>query len=109
MSLLNDYVRYETRRQFFSRGKNALAYAALGSLLGGSMKTLGAEQKPNALGLPHFPPKVKNIIYLHMVGGPSQMDLFDHKPQMAEYYDKDLPESIRAGQRLTTMTSGQKR
>ena len=44
-----------------------------------------------------------------MVGGPSQMDLYDYKPKMNEWYDKDLPESIRMGQRLTTMTSGQKR
>ncbi len=44
-----------------------------------------------------------------MVGGPSQMDLYDYKPQMGEWYDKDLPDSIRMGQRLTTMTSGQKR
>jgi hypothetical protein len=109
MSLFNDYIRYETRRQFFSRGKNALAYAALGSLLGGSTNLWGAELKRNKLGLPHFPPKVKNVIYLHMVGGPSQMDLYDYKPQMADHYDKDLPESIRMGQRLTTMTSGQKR
>jgi len=45
--------------------------------------------------LPHFPAKAKNIIYLHMVGGPSQMDLYDYKPVMSEWYDKDLPESIR--------------
>ena len=57
----------------------------------------------------HFPAKCKNIIYLHMVGGPAQMDLYDYKPKMEEYYDKDLPESIRKGQRLTTMTSGQAR
>ncbi len=44
-----------------------------------------------------------------MVGGPSQMDLFDYKPVMSEWYDKDLPESVRMGQRLTTMTSGQAR
>ena len=44
-----------------------------------------------------------------MVGGPSQMDLYDYKPKMDEWYDKDLPDSIRMGQRLTTMTSGQKR
>jgi hypothetical protein len=56
-----------------------------------------------------FPPKAKRVIYLHMVGGPSQMDLFDYKPQMQAWYDKDLPESIRKGQRLTTMTSGQAR
>jgi hypothetical protein len=59
--------------------------------------------------LPHFAPKTKNIIYLHMVGGPPQMDLFDYKPVMNDWYDKDLPESIRKGQRLTTMTSGQAR
>ncbi len=58
---------------------------------------------------PHFPGKVKHIIYLHMVGGPPQMDLYDYKPVMDEWYDKDLPESVRMGQRLTTMTSGQAR
>jgi hypothetical protein len=60
-------------------------------------------------GLPHFAPRAKHIIYLHMVGGPSQIDLYDHKPQMQAMFDKDLPESIRMGQRLTTMTSGQAR
>jgi hypothetical protein len=49
------------------------------------------------------------VIYLHMVGGPSQMDLFDYKPVMQDWYDKELPDSIRMGQRLTTMTSGQAR
>lgn len=113
MAPYNDYVRYETRRQFFARGKNVLGYAALSSLLGESLtnKLLAvgvpaAAEKPL---FPHFAPKAKQVIYLHMVGGPSQMDLFDYKPQMAEWYDKDLPESIRKGQRLTTMTSGQAR
>jgi hypothetical protein len=58
---------------------------------------------------PHFAPKAKRVIYLHMVGGPSQIDLFDYKPEMMKWYDKDLPDSIRNGQRLTTMTSGQAR
>ena len=58
---------------------------------------------------PHFAPKAKQIIYLHMVGGPSQLDLFDHKPGLADWYDKDLPPSVRGNQRLTTMTSGQSR
>ena len=57
----------------------------------------------------HFAPKAKHVIYLHMVGGPPQMDLYDYKPEMDEWYDKDLPDSVRMGQRLTTMTSGQKR
>jgi hypothetical protein len=60
-------------------------------------------------GLPHFAPKAKAVIYLHMNGAPSQMDLWDYKPQMAEYFDKDLPDSVRMGQRITTMTSGQAR
>jgi hypothetical protein len=66
------------------------------------------ERVPGAIG-PHFAPKAKRVIYLHMVGGPPQQDLYDYKPVMDDWYDKDLPESIRNGQRLTTMTSGQKR
>jgi hypothetical protein len=116
MSPLRDYVRYETRRQFFARGKNALGYAALSSLLSSTFSLWGDPPAApataaggGARGLPHFPPKVKNVIYLHMVGGPSQMDLFDYKPVMADWYDKDLPDTVRMGQRLTTMTSGQRR
>jgi hypothetical protein len=101
----------QTRRQFFARGKNVLGYAALTSLLGPSARLWSAqEQTPNRLAsLPHFPSKVRNVIYLHMVGGPSQMDLYDYKPVLKDWYDKDLPDSVRMGQRLTTMTSGQKR
>ncbi len=57
----------------------------------------------------HFPAKAKQVIYLHMVGGPAQMDLYDYKPRMNDFYDVDLPDSVRMGQRLTTMTSGQAR
>jgi hypothetical protein len=109
MHPFEDFQQLETRRQFFSRGKNALGYAALASLLGPAMKLWGEDAGPVSATLPHFPAKVKNIIYLHMVGGPSQMDLYDYKPVMKEWFDKDLPESIRMGQRLTTMTSGQAR
>jgi len=109
MNPIEQYKVLETRRQFFSRGKNALGYAALSSLLGPAMNLLAAEKGQGIPGLPHFPPKVKNVIYLHMVGGPSQLDLYDHKPTLPDWYDKDLPDSIRNGQRLTTMTSGQKR
>ena len=56
-----------------------------------------------------FAPKAKQVIYLHMVGGPPQMDMYDYKPVMGQWFDKDLPDSVRMGQRLTTMTSGQKR
>ncbi len=109
--LFEEYVRSETRRQFFRRGGDALGLAALASL--GMPLANGSETDSGATSglatLPHFPPKAKRVIYLHMVGGPSQMDLFDYKPQMNDWYDKDLPESVRNGQRLTTMTSGQAR
>jgi hypothetical protein len=109
MSLFDEYKRYETRRQFFARGKNVLGYAALSSLLGPALRLWSEEAAAGHPALPHFPAKVKNIIYLHMVGGPSQMDLYDYKPELKQWYDKDLPDSVRMGQRLTTMTSGQKR
>ncbi|MBC7852892.1 MAG: DUF1501 domain-containing protein, partial [Pirellulaceae bacterium] len=101
-----------TRRYFFQQGSHALGGAALASLLGSERQAAGADsaagQQPRKT-LQHFAAKAKHVIYLHMVGGPSQMDLFDYKPVMQEWYDKDLPESIRQGQRLTTMTSGQAR
>jgi hypothetical protein len=108
MSLLHEWNALETRRRFFGRGSNALGYAALSSLIGDVMTGTARASSAGSVG-PHFAPKAKRVIYLHMVGGPSQMDLFDYKPQMKAFYDKDLPESIRNGQRLTTMTSGQAR
>lgn len=103
-----------TRRHLLQSGSCLLGTAALHSLLqdtavagddGGGLETsLFPGQRPT-----HFPAKVRQVIYLHMVGGPSQMDLFDYKPQMQDWYDRDLPESVRNGQRLTTMTSGQAR
>ncbi|MBX7166193.1 MAG: DUF1501 domain-containing protein [Pirellulales bacterium] len=100
----------ETRRHFFGRAGHLLGWGALASLLpGGAAPARAATADNPTVGLQHFPGKAKHVIYLHMVGGPSQLDLFDYKPQMQEYYDKDLPDSIRKGQRLTTMTSGQAR
>jgi len=109
MNVYDQWVHSESRRQFLARGTNAVGFAALASLLGGTDKVFGGPEAAVHKVGPHFPPKAKNVIYLHMVGGPSQMDLFDPKPKMAEMYDKDLPPSIRNGQRLTTMTSGQAR
>jgi len=108
MSPLQAHGLNITRRHFFAQGSHALGWAALASLLGPDrLAGPAAASAPPALA--HFPGKAKHIIYLHMVGGPSQLDLYDYKPAMQEYYDKDLPDSIRQGQRLTTMTSGQKR
>jgi hypothetical protein len=106
MTPMQHYIRSETRRQFLRRGGNVLGAAALASLMG--PPTARAAEIPAGF-LPHFAPKAKQVIYLHMVGGPSQLDLYDHKPQLGQWYDKDLPESVRKGQRLTTMTSGQAR
>jgi hypothetical protein len=106
-----------TRRQLFGRAATGIGAAALASLLNPTLFDAQAASLPNivpgddkgVLGQPHFAPKAKRVIYLFMSGAPSQLDMFDYKPTMAEMFDKDLPESIRMGQRLTTMTSGQKR
>ena len=108
-SVINDAVLAETRRQFFARGaRGVVGLAALASLAGAAPANR-AQPKGGLPGLPHFPGKATRVIYLHLVGAPPQHDLFDYKPGMAEWFDKDLPETIRNGQRLTTMTSGQSR
>jgi hypothetical protein len=105
MNPFNEVSFDSTRRQFLDRAARGLGAAATVSLLGAGPTVQAAE----AAHGPHFPGKAKHVIYLHMVGGPSQIDLYDYKPKMNDWYDKDLPESIRRGQRLTTMTSGQAR
>ena len=99
-----------TRRALFSRTATGLGAAALASLQ--ARETKASIESPRIGGrsdLPHHEPKAKRAIYLFMSGAPSQMDMWDHKPEMADWFDKDLPDSIRQGQRLTTMTSGQSR
>ncbi len=111
MTLFHDLKQNITRRYLFQRGSHVLGTAALASLMGRSALGGNASAPSGVLppGRTHFPAKAKHVIYLHMVGGPPQMDLYDYKPVMGEWYDKDLPDSVRMGQRLTTMTSGQKR
>jgi hypothetical protein len=106
-------VQQITRRHFCGAGGNILGAAALASLMGTTGSASAADvpgrKKVEPKNLTHFAAKAKHVIYLHMVGGPPQMDLYDPKPVMNDWYDKDLPDSVRMGQRLTTMTSGQKR
>ena len=64
---------------------------------------------PPRLGLPHHDPKATSVIYIHTNGGPSQLDLWDYKPTLHDFFDKDIPQSVRGDQRLSTMTSGQAR
>jgi hypothetical protein len=90
-----------SRRHFLSRASTGIGAAALASLL--NPRLFAATQSPQ------FAPKAKRIIWLTQAGAPSQLDLFDYKPGLAPQFDKDLPNSVRGEQRLTGMTSGQKR
>jgi hypothetical protein len=106
MSLLkNPYI---DRRQFLTKTSLGLGSLALSSLLdpGNLLANAGGS---NLLGQNNIPlvPKAKRVIYLFQSGGPSQMELFDYKPLLNERFGQELPESIRAGQRLTGMTSSQ--
>ncbi|HEX3600782.1 MAG TPA: DUF1501 domain-containing protein, partial [Lacipirellulaceae bacterium] len=112
MTPFEQFRQHVTRRHFLAAGSNLLGTAALASLVPKALASTGKQAtSPNGVpkALTHFAPKAKQVIYLHMVGGPPQMDLYDFKPVMKQWFDKDLPESVRMGQRLTTMTSGQTR
>jgi len=100
----------ETRRNFLGRSCSLLGGAALASLgLPNRAQAAAAASSNRGLpGLPHFAPKAKRVIYLFMAGGPSHIDLFDYKPKMRELHGTELPDSVRGGQRITGMTSGQK-
>jgi hypothetical protein len=116
MNAFLEYHLQQTRRQFFQGSGLRLGGLALAWLAAGikgnrafASTTDTSRVHPPLPGLPHFAPKAKRLIYLHMNGGPSQLDLWDHKPKLVDHFDKDLPASIRMGQRITTMTSGQAR
>lgn len=110
---MNEIQQEQTRRNFI--GESGVR---LGSLAISLLAARAASARPDAAkervfpplnGLPHFPPTAKSVIYLHMNGGPSQLDTWDYKPQLADFYDTELPDSIRNGQRITGMTSKQAR
>jgi hypothetical protein len=106
------------RRTFLKKTSLGLGAVALGSLMNSEKlwSTVDPASKDqallnafnsNKLGLPHHSPKAKRIVYLFQSGGPSQLDLFDYKPKLVDLFGKDLPDSVRAGQRLTGMSAGQ--
>src|SRR5437764_13255067 len=97
-----------TRRHFFGRAGLGVGLAALAVLLDGERGAAATSPAGGLPGLPHFPAKAKRVIYLFQSGAPSQMDLFDSKPAIQSRRGMELPDSVRMGQRITTMTSGQK-
>ena len=118
--LLIEQAKLANRRQFFGSAATGIGSMALASLLNPKLfdGNLNAQEggrppiQPGAAGIleqQHFPAKAKRIIYLFMSGAPSQLDMFDYKPNLVDMFDKDLPDSVRNGQRITTMTSGQAR
>ena len=101
-------LRDLTRRHFFSRCSMGVGSLALASLMSG--KSPGATPGPR-MGNPmqtkptHFPAKAKNVIFLFMAGGPSQLDMFEHKPLLTKLNGKPIPESYTAGKRFAFMDS----
>jgi len=114
---LEEYLLNLTRRRFFGSVASTLGAGlgglALAQLLEGTASAspvLAADGMPAGFRPgPHFTPKAKRVIYMHMEGAPSQLDLYDYKPELVKRFDQDLPDSVRNGQRITGMTSGQSR
>jgi Protein of unknown function (DUF1501) len=101
-----------TRRMFFGRTACGIGAGALASLMQDSARAASREHQGHVGvlgGQTHRQARAKRVIYLFMADGPAQLDLFDYKPKMFDWFDKDLPDSVRNGQRITTMTSGQAR
>ncbi len=108
MTPLIERLRHLTRRQFF--GTSGLSAGGIAMALLGQQAKAAPEvrrEHPPLPGFPHHKPTAKAVIYLHMNGAPSQIDTWDYKPKLIDHLGKDLPDSVRLGQRLTTMTSGQ--
>ncbi len=105
----NQYNTYVSRREFLTRSALGVGAMALGTILNPLRASHSASADPlkGVLGQPHFPPKVKRVIYLFQSGGPSQLELFDYKPKLRQLHGEELPGSVRQGQRLTGMSAGQ--
>src|SRR5215210_5262121 len=89
-----------SRRQFFRRSGVTLGSAALAALLRDQLGAAPATENPLAPRPPHFAPKAKSVIYLHMIGAPSQLDLFEDKPSLVQRDGEDCPEELLAGKRF---------
>jgi hypothetical protein len=105
MNPLDTHLNSLSRRSFLGMTGLGLGAMAARSLLAADLKSLVS---PAGEGRSHFAPTAKRVIYLFQSGGPSHIDLFDYKPSLEQVHGADLPDSVRQGQRLTGMTSGQK-
>jgi hypothetical protein len=103
----SEYGLNENRRKFLSKVSLGIGSLALGSLLIPDLFKGKSGEDALMEALPHFAPKAKRVIYLFQNGAPSQLETFDYKPLLNQQIGKELPDSIRAGQRLTGMTAGQ--
>jgi len=114
MDDLQKFLYQQSRRDFLKGSALGLGSIALGSLLGcnfssgnGSKKIIASLDENQPLINPHFIPKAKRVIYLFQSGGPSQMELFDHKPMLNKMHGQDIPSSVLGNQRLSGMVSNQ--
>jgi hypothetical protein len=121
MNPLDDYYQRQNRRQFLGASSRiGVGMAAFYSLLSSGQPVPAMDDKRTSLAISngpgygpgnpgpvHFPPTAKRVIYLCQSGAPSQIDTFDYKPTLSKLNGQELPDSIRNGQRLTGMTSGQ--
>src|SRR5262245_16629672 len=104
---MNEKLRQITRRHFFRQTGLSIGTLALSSLINENLFGQSIQEKQSTAALksmeskpPHFTPKCKNIIYLFMAGGPSQLDLFDYKPKLQELNGRPIPESFTKGERF---------
>ena len=108
MNPLESYNAALTRRQFFRQSGTGLGVAALASLLGSNSFASGSSVPSLMASVPQIAPKAKRVIYISLIGAPSQLDLFDYKPDLSKRFKEDLNQWLKdQGQRLTGMTSGQ--
>jgi len=112
MSPLKQFSHFLTRRHLLGKASTGLGTIALAWLLDRELLAADRDRRQSGAGVagfPNFAPKARRVIYLFQSGAPSQLDLFDAKPQLARRQGSDLPDSVRMGQRLTGMTSRQDR
>ncbi|MCY7359229.1 MAG: DUF1501 domain-containing protein [Rudanella sp.] len=95
------------RRAFLRNASLGLGSIALSSLIEPKREPASPSSGPNTEPIPHRIPKAKRVVYLFQSGGPSQLEMFDYKPMLAKMHGQDLPDSVRKGQRLTSMSAQQ--